>query len=657
MASRLLVSDALWSKIDSMLHLSTRPGPVKRFVPSFLVFALFLIFFLLCYASVLSTDYGFFDDYPVIDPDSQELRINKMISEGRPLYALITHVYLQMEPGIEDLRYARLFGIFGISLLGLSLFNIFVREGCDKFQSFCVGVIICSTLPMQVYVAWGITSPFPFAAFISGFAFLLCNRAFDEGNLFLKLLIATGSILMMLIALLIYQSAAMFFWCFSAIFFLMKSKPLYDIFRRLAWSLLIFTFAMSLGLIVYKLGTILTPNIPRRGDFVQNIPDKVVWFLSEVLPNSLNFSLLSPSSWFFPNISTILSSFHRAIDISIAGIVAVIIAGGLVLYFQGTVKERLCKLGIAASLMVLSYSPNLIVENSYAAYRTLSSITSVVVIYVYLAFRGYIHHRYSIFSSIRINIAIGCVATIFSLLAAYHVYTYFVAPQARELAIMRSQLAKGELSQVQSILVVRPDGWKDTLAPLMRYDEFGMSSSSPGWTIPHMVRLILRETAPKYVALPVIVVSPDHPTELPFDSFVVGMRNLKKIDELLMSGRELVPDTIMPIIRSRFDVYLNEKTLRYIKRPCIPSDTKETFFLHIIPSNVDDLPDYRRIHGFDNLDFEFFSHGVIFEGTCTATFLLPQYTIAQIRTGQYLVDEGKIWDAEFSTLQHSRDAN
>lgn len=639
MALRLLISNAPWSQIDFVLHLSTQTNLVKRFVRNFLIFILFFILFLFCYVSVLYTDYGFYDDYPVIDSDSQELRINKMISEGRPLYALITYIYLQMEPSIGDLRYARLFGILGISLLGLSLFKIFVREGCDRFQSFCVGVIICSTLPMQIYVAWGITSPFPFSAFISGSAFLLCNRAFDENNLYLKSLLAAGAILTMLAALAIYQSAAMFFWSFSAILFLVKTRSLHDIFWRFAWSLLIFTFAMSLGLVVYRLGTILTPNIPRRGDFVRDISDKIVWFLSEVLPNGLNFFFLSPS---------------RIIHVFIAGVIAIIIVRGLVLYFQGTVKENLCKLGVAASLLILSYSPNLIVETSYAAYRTMSSITSVVVIYAYLAFRGYIYRRYFIFSSMRINIVIGCAAIIFSLSAAYHVHTYFVMPQARELAIMRSQLTKGELSQVQSIFVVRPGGWKDRLAPLMRYDEFGMSSSFPGWTIPHMVRLILRETAPEYVDLPVIVVSPDHPVELPSDSFVVGMRNLKKIDELMKSEQELVPNATMPIIRSRFEVYLNERTLRYIKRPCIPSDTKEPFFLHIIPSNVDDLPNYRRVHGFDNLDFEFFSHGVIFEETCIATLLLPQYAITQIRTGQYLVGEGKVWDEEFSFLRHTR---
>ena len=104
-----------------------------------------------------------------------------------------------------------------------------------------------------------------------------------------------------------------------------------------------------------------------------------------------------------------------------------------------------------------------------------------------------------------------------------------------------------------------------------------------------------------------------------------------------------------PAISAYFDVYLKENTLTYVKEPCARADTKTKFFLHLIPADVNDLPDHRQLYGFDNLDFYFDERGVILDGRCMATTVLPKYDIVRIRTGQYLPDEeGRVvWQEEF----------
>ena len=112
--------------------------------------------------------------------------------------------------------------------------------------------------------------------------------------------------------------------------------------------------------------------------------------------------------------------------------------------------------------------------------------------------------------------------------------------------------------------------------------------------------------------------------------------------EMLVSGE--------PVIRSDFDVYLSENTLGYVKDPCSPADTKAMFFLHLYPVDVNDLPDHRRGHGFNNLDFNFYRRGVILDGRCMATVALPEYDIARISTGQSVPVAGGFnhpWEAEF----------
>ena len=102
-----------------------------------------------------------------------------------------------------------------------------------------------------------------------------------------------------------------------------------------------------------------------------------------------------------------------------------------------------------------------------------------------------------------------------------------------------------------------------------------------------------------------------------------------------------------PAARAEFDLYLDGGKLYYVKEPCGSEDVQARFFLHVVPENEIDLPDGRRPHGFDNLDFGFEERGVIFDGKCAAAVSLPQYGIARITTGQFDGD-GRIWGVEFA---------
>ena len=103
-----------------------------------------------------------------------------------------------------------------------------------------------------------------------------------------------------------------------------------------------------------------------------------------------------------------------------------------------------------------------------------------------------------------------------------------------------------------------------------------------------------------------------------------------------------------PLTRSTFDLYAVDGALVYVKEQCDQSDIAHRFFLHIFPERTDDLPEGRRRYGFDNLDFDFFYRGALFDGKCAARAALPEYPIASIRTGQHGGGVGEIWSAEFA---------
>ena len=101
-----------------------------------------------------------------------------------------------------------------------------------------------------------------------------------------------------------------------------------------------------------------------------------------------------------------------------------------------------------------------------------------------------------------------------------------------------------------------------------------------------------------------------------------------------------------PLARSVFDVYMADAALVYAKEPCEQEDVAARFFLHVVPESVNDLPEERRGVGFDNLDFDFFLRGAVFDGRCAARVPLPDYPIASIRTGQH-AGGGELWRTEF----------
>ena len=102
-----------------------------------------------------------------------------------------------------------------------------------------------------------------------------------------------------------------------------------------------------------------------------------------------------------------------------------------------------------------------------------------------------------------------------------------------------------------------------------------------------------------------------------------------------------------PLARSVYDVHLAGRELTYLRDGCMGAEAEARFFLHVVPAEDGDLPEHRREHGFDNLDFTLATRGARSDGNCVAVVPLPDYPIATIRTGQYDAT-GALWTAEFA---------
>ena len=76
------------------------------------------------------------------------------------------------------------------------------------------------------------------------------------------------------------------------------------------------------------------------------------------------------------------------------------------------------------------------------------------------------------------------------------------------------------------------------------------------------------------------------------------------------------------------------RRLLYAKGNCAPSEYETPITLHIYPENLADLPFYLWNGGLDNRDFSLWAYGGRPGGDCVAVVPLPDYPIAEIRTGQ-----------------------
>ena len=539
-------------------------------VSNLLAAGFLLAVFLACFAPVLTADYGIWNDYGRIRlAERPDGNFPGVVREGRPISALLLWSSLQVVTEVERLRYLRLASVLGIALLAWCVFQALAYAGWSRFPSACVAVIACTALPFQVYAAWATCAAFPLAGLAAGLAFVLCERGFEAPrDRRSRALAAAGAVLALLAALAVYQPAAMFFWVFAAAVLLKPDTAARDMLRRLGWYCAIAFAAMLAWFVMYRLCLILVPGHSVRTGLVQDLPTKAAWFLSIYLPNAVNFVLPSPSHLLVPeaggelsidlyrrlsaalhrlNLSLLpppgqaastfshalglspaaggLSFIHKFLDTLIAWGVLAIIGGGLWRYFRGARGERLRKCAVAGFLLLLSSLPGLAVEENTSGYRAMPALASLIVVFAYLAFRGYAGRAAA---SVRAHAVWGAAAAVCAVSAAWHVQTYFVAPQVRELALMRSALEREDLSRVRGIRVIRPPRWqRNPPAPLL-WREFGATSSASRSAPRNMAVLLLREVAPEHAGLPIEVFDFNDPTALPPPPgvLVVDMRRI-----------------------------------------------------------------------------------------------------------------------------------
>ncbi|HEU5382381.1 MAG TPA: glucosyltransferase domain-containing protein [Ktedonobacteraceae bacterium] len=513
-----------------MSHLDPRHRAVMQ---ELIVLLCYVVVGALMFSVALITPYSFTDSYTDLAQAIQGSLYGyyvQLVTYGRPVYALLAQMAFSPMSSIGDLRYLRLIAVIGTGLLAWTFYKALRLAGIRQQYAIVLPLLICTTPPYEVYVGWDDCFCFPYAAVLAGAALILANSAITKRSSRQGWIRGGISLVLLVMAMMIYQPAAMVFVVFVAIVLFCRKASLRSTLLRFLVYCSMLMIALGIDFIAAKTLPVLLYGAPLAGSrtqLVTDIPAKAGWFFQEPLPDALNLWNLLPK-------------------VSIAVFVGVFSFAGLFLFLRGKLIERLSKLLIAVVLVPLSYLPNLIVEESWASYRTQAALTALIALYVGLALLGFFHSSRLQMESLRIQIGplkiqrpfirvqpgalattILLVVVIFGgLVAARNVTRYFVLPQEQELSFIVSQLNTGSLATVKRIYVI-PCSWSDSISPVVRYDEFGLASCSQPWAPGPMVYLVLRELAPAKADIPIVVASPGDVSSPPDGSIVIDMRLLR----------------------------------------------------------------------------------------------------------------------------------
>jgi hypothetical protein len=500
---------------------------------------------LAAYLPVVVVPYAYMDDYFVLGwrRGLGGDFFRTATSFGRPLHAVFLWSVFSLAPDIDSLRLVRLVALLGVMSLAVLLYYALRLADLGQWLSTGVCVSVVALASFQVYVSWAAVFEAPYVACVAGVAWLRLASAFGlRGRAGLIRRVEAAALL--LVALLTYQPAAMFFWVFAAIDVLRPTEQLHRAARKLGEGLAVGGVAMFFAYAAVRVGVHFYGGATSgRTNLVHDVIGKVRWFWNEPLVNSFGMFGLVPT-------------------VSVGVVIALVAAAGIVLLHAESGWGALGFLGLAACLVPLSYLPNLAVSEDFASYRSIGALSALLTLYLWLGLWGIarsvprsstqrvialalaallsfvalaviilplsdvLHSA----SASRVSIdrltswpelaafgllfvafagaalwgdrfswrrstgvlAAGALALTGVVMAARNVTTLVVEPQSAELQMLRSALDDTTPPNPCRVVFVKPN-WTQGAAPLVRYDEFGPPSTYFYWVPNPAVLLVLRE--------------------------------------------------------------------------------------------------------------------------------------------------------------------
>lgn len=212
--------------------------------------------------------YAWADDWSFLYEYNFHERHIEHLSGLRPLLQLIFDITFPFASSHETLFLLRLIGVIGCSLISLTSYKFFVRNGFGTFFGLSIALLLGLLPSFQIYIKWATAFPYTWACLFSlwGTIFWLKD----------KFLAAT---LFTLVAFFIYQPAGVFG---SALLFALILNGTWGVPLKkfFIWIIIVFASSQMLAIILNK---VLGIGLKSRASLIHTPEDiflKIIWILT-----------------------------------------------------------------------------------------------------------------------------------------------------------------------------------------------------------------------------------------------------------------------------------------------------------------------------------------------------------------------------------------
>ena len=439
-----------------------------------------LLVALVACAPVLTTRYGYVDDYSLLFDDERGRGVASLgVGQGRPVAALLQWLFLGLIDGVSGLVVMRLVSLLAFAAMGVLLGRAMLSRGYSAAAAWTVAVGLFALPSTAIMVAWSILFFGAVAALLGAAAAVLAVDPDEQPRArpYLTSLVRRRTLLaalLLCIAMLSYQPSAMVFWPCA---FLMLAAPS----RRPDWRTLTLPVwtatavggaALVVGFLGVKVGAVLSDDSTPRADLVTDPVNKVGYLLSEVVPYAL-----------FPW----LLEARLALGVT----VTVLLGAGLLATLRGRPADRLVMTALAGAAVVLGWLANLPIAENAPYSRTAVGVMVATVVIVGVVVDGLVRSagergRRLVGPAVMAGVAVLAVAWTGDILR-----TYVTGPASTELE--RVEEAVRALPAGEPVTVLTAVPVETTLAPRTVSNEFGRSTGVVYWALQGVTELVYRD--------------------------------------------------------------------------------------------------------------------------------------------------------------------
>ena len=339
----------------------------------------------------------------------------------------------------------------------------------------------------------------------------------------------------LIVGFLFYQPWGLYYWTMAAVTLVAAPCVDWKTFRsRVIPLFAVGLTAMAAYTVLYKFFLFVPNYYSSRGAMTHDYVGKIRWFWEEPMRNAL-------ALWNLP-------SFHKNFNGFMLGLCVSGLIVDLLSLMSWKTKDSLsdldetkptrigrftlilAKWSVAFALVPISYLFNLVVVESWAAYRTTFPLAAIVLV---LAFASLTRICSLLFVPVRVPTFVA-ILSFAAVLALFHGGTnmmrLLILPRIEELDYVKLTIARGfEPGKHTSFHVIRPNHFNG-VALIQSYDEFGIPSTMVKGVAVPIVRKALQELRCWGDELPITTQGPTDNLPPPLGAFVIDMREMMDLN-------------------------------------------------------------------------------------------------------------------------------